>query len=56
MHSTSLKKAELACRRLELKARESAERAARGEAERDTARHEVVMAKMATKGVINTRA
>ena len=29
MHSASLKKAELVCRRLELEARESAERAAR---------------------------
>ena len=34
MQSASLKQAELACRRLELEARESAERAARAEAER----------------------
>ena len=56
MHSASLKKAELACRRLELRARESAERVARGEAERDTARHEAAMAKLVTKGAVNTRA
>ena len=56
MHSASLKKAELACHRLELEAREYAERAARGEAERDTARHEVAMAKLATEGAFNTRA
>ena len=37
MQSASLKEAELACRRLELEAKESAERAARAEAER--ARH-----------------
>ena len=34
MQSASLKKAELACRRLELEAKKSAERAARAEAER----------------------
>ena len=56
MHSASLKKAELACRRLELEARESTERAARAEAERDTARHEEVMAKLVTEGAVNTRA
>ena len=56
MHSSSLKKAKLACRRLELKARESAERDARDEAERDTACHEVAMAKLATEGAFNTRA
>ena len=44
MHSASLKKSELACSRLELEARESTERAARAEAERDTARHEAAMA------------
>ena len=37
MQSASLKEAELACRRLELEAKESAERAARVEAERDVA-------------------
>ena len=36
IYSASLKKAELACHRLELEARESAERAARVEAKRDT--------------------
>ena len=56
MHIASLKKAELACRRLELEARESAERTARVEAERDMARHEAAMAKLATEGAINTRA
>ena len=56
MHSVSLKKFELACRRLELEAKESAERAARAEAERDTTRHEAAMAKLATEGAVNTRA
>ena len=56
MHSTSLKQVELACRRLELEARESAERAALAEAERDAACHEAVMAKLATEGVVNIRA
>ena len=37
MQIASLKQAELACRLLELEARESAERAARAEAKRDTA-------------------
>ena len=35
MQSTSLKKAELACRRLELQVKESTERATRAKAERD---------------------
>ena len=39
MQNSSLKKAELACRRLELELKESAERATRAEAERDEARH-----------------
>ena len=56
MHSASLKKAKLACHHLELEARESAERAARAKAERDTARHEAAMAKLAIEGSINTRA
>ena len=56
MQSASLKKVELACRRLELEAREFAERAARAEAERDAACHEAVMAKLATEGAVNTRA
>ena len=54
MQSASLKKAKLACRRLELEAKECAERAAWAEAKRDAACHEVVMAKLATEGVINT--
>ena len=56
MQCASLKKSELACRCLELEARESAERASWAEAERDTARHEAAMAKLATEGAINTRA
>ena len=56
MQSTSLKKAELACHRLELEARESSKRAIRAEAERDAACHEAAMAKLATEGVVNTRA
>ena len=56
MHNASLKKAELACRCLELEARESAERAARAKAERDTARHEAAMANLAIEGAFNTRA
>ena len=56
MQSASLKKVELACRHLELEVRESAERTARAEAERDTACHEAAMAKLATEGAVNTRA
>ena len=40
MQSASLREAELTCHRLELEAKESAERATRAEAERDAARHE----------------
>ena len=54
--SSSLKKAGLTCHRLELEAKESAERAARAEAERDAARHEATMAKLQIEGVVNTRA
>ena len=56
MQSASLKKVELVCRRLELEARESTERAIRAEAERDAACHEAAMAKLATEGSVNTRA
>ena len=56
MHSASLKKDELACRRLELKVTESTERAARAEAERDEACHEAAMAKLVTEGAVNTQA
>ena len=56
MQSASLKKAELACRRLELEARESAERAAWAEAERDAACHDATMAKLVTEGAVNNRA
>ena len=55
MQSASLKGAELACCRLKLEAKESAERAARAEAERDTARHEATMAKVETEGALNAR-
>ena len=55
MQSASLKKAELACRRLELEARESAKRAAWAKAERDAC-HEAAMTKLATEGAVNTRA
>ena len=55
MQSASLKKAELACRRLELEARESAKRATQAEAERDAACHEAAMARLATEGAVNTR-
>ena len=54
MHSSSLKKAKLECHRLELEARESAERAVRVEAKRDMAGHEATMAKLATEGAVNT--
>ena len=56
MHDASLKKAELECRRLELEAKEFAERAARSEAERDTTLHEAAMARLASEGDFNTRA
>ena len=46
----------MACRRLELEAKESAKRAARVEAERDTARHESAMAKLEIEGAVNARA
>ena len=55
-HSVSLKEAELTCRCLELEAKESAENAARAEAERDAALHEAVMAKLQFEGAVNTRA
>ena len=49
IQSASLKKAELVCRRLELEAKESAERAARAEAERDAALHEAAMAMLSAE-------
>ena len=55
IHNASLKKSERACCRLKLEARESAERAARAEVERDMACHEAAMAKLETEGVVNTR-
>ena len=55
MQNASLKKAELACRRLELEVKKSAERVTRAEAERDTSCHEAAMAKLATEGAVNTR-
>ena len=54
MQSASLKEAELACHRLELEAKESAERAVWAEADRDTTRHEAAMARLETKGAVNT--
>ena len=56
MQSASLKEADLACRHLELEAKESAEKDSRAKVERDTARHEVAMAKLETERVVNTRA
>ena len=56
MQSASLKQAKLACRHLELEAKESAERASRAEAERDAACHEVAMAKLTAEGALSTRA
>ena len=56
MQSASLKKAELACHRLELEDKESAERDSRADAERDAARREVAMAKLTAEGALNTRA
>ena len=54
IQSASLKEAELACRRLELGAKKSAERAAQAKAERDAAHHEVAMAKLEIEGAVNT--
>ena len=54
--SASLKEAELMCRDLELEAKESVEKAAQVEAERDAARHEAAMAKLQIEGAVNTRA
>ena len=56
IQSASLKQAELACRRLELEAKESAERAARAEAERDATLHEAAMAKLSSEGALSTQA
>ena len=56
MQSASLKEAELVCRRLKMEAKESAERAARAEAERDAARHEASMAKLQIERAVNTQA
>ena len=56
MQSASLKGVELACRHLELEAKESGERAARAEAERDTTHHEATMAKLEIEGAVNARA
>ena len=51
MQSASLKEAELG-----LESKESAERAARVEAERDTSRHEAAMAKLEIEWAVNARA
>ena len=56
VQSASLKKADMACRHLELELKESSERATRAEAERDKARHEAAMAKVTTEAAVNARA
>ena len=56
MQSASLKEAELPFHRLELEVKESIERAAWAEAERDVANHEAVMAKLEIEGAVNTLA
>ena len=56
MQRAPLKEAELVCRRLELEAKEYAERAARAEAERHAACHEAAMTKLVAEGVFNTLA
>ena len=48
--SASLKEAELTCRRLDLEAKESAEKAARVEAKRNAVHHEAAMAKLQIEG------
>ena len=53
--SALLKEAET-WRRLELKAKESVERAARVKAKRDAACHEAAMAKLQIEGAVNTQA
>ena len=50
-----MKQDELACRRLELEAKESAERATWDEVERDAALHEDAMAKLSVEGALSTR-
>ena len=52
--SASLKGAELTCGRLKLEAKESVEKVAQVEAERDAACHETAMAKFQIEGVVNT--
>ena len=56
IQSASLKQAELACRRLELEAKESTERAARAKVERDAVLHEAAIAKLSAEGALSTRA
>ena len=56
MQNASLKKVEPACRRLELEAKESAKRATRAKAERDTTLHEAAMVKLSAEGALSTRA
>ena len=56
MQSASLKQAELACRHLELESKESAERAAWAEAERDATLHDAAMAKLSVERALSTRA
>ena len=52
----SLKEAQLTIRRLELEAKEAADRAAQAETERDATLHEVAMARLEIKVVGSARA
>ena len=53
---TSLKEVQLSIQRLELEAKEVADRAARAETERDASRHEVVMARLEIEAAGSARA
>ena len=52
----SLKEAQLTIQRLELEAKEAADRAARAKTERDAARHEVAMARLEIEAAGSARA
>ena len=51
----SLKEAQLIIWRLELEAKEAADRVAQAETERDVARHEVAMARLKIEGALGRR-
>ena len=51
----SLKEVQLTVQRLELEAKEAADRAAQAEAERDPARHKMVMERLKTEAAGNAR-